>query len=152
MQKGISGSIRFIMPPWPYLLINYCLPFLFLQVFSMVKISLKNKTLTVSCSMGKYYIEHIPLHNSISCQPVSYTCPIWHLIIPSYYKDCLKEIPLPGYSGQGIMLTYTSEKFFSGEKYTTRILIPTKSPAELTELITPFLPAGGNTEKGSNQT
>lgn len=131
MQQALFGFVRLMVPPWPFLCINYCLPLIFICLFPMVKTSVRRGILSVRFSMGRNYIEHIPMENILSCRRHDYHCSPWHLVFSNYYQDDLQKIPLPGFRGDGLLLTYRKENFFTGEKHSSRILIPTKRVEEL---------------------
>lgn len=155
MQQALFHSIRFVIPPWPYILINYCLPLMFLRIFPIVTTSIKGDTLTVGFSLGRYYKENIPLTNSISCEQTGYRCSLVQLFLPTYSQGGgRRKISLPGYRGDALILAYTKERFFSGARETIEIVIPTMKAEQLLNLITSYLPTDSTLQKtaGLNST
>ena len=152
IQKVLYNSVRIAVPSWPFILINYCLPFLFLRIFPFVTTSIKDDTLTVGFSLGRYYLENISLTNSISCEQTEYKCSLIQLFFPTYFRGGdRRKVCLPGYSGDGLLLTYAKDDFFSGARKQVAIVIPTMKAEQLLHLVAPYLSTDNASEKNKGK-
>lgn len=142
-----TQTLPALIPSLVFVLVVGALAFLLLSLFYKVSIRVSKKFLARSAEkemilrisgVKKEGSSYIPCKNILALEIRPYDVPGFASILPFYPRKGKKDeqiILMPGYSGEGILLTYTYESFFSQKEKTHKVLFPSNDATHLLEIL-----------------
>ncbi len=136
LMHAVNGPSILFLPPWRLQILFFGIPFLLLKVSALTRIFYQRDHLHLRfITEGHRDGISIAPDSIISCERVHYSCSLWNLPFPhTRHHDYLK-IVIPGYSGDGLLITYSHPNLFSYGETEKVVLFPVKDTEKLLTLL-----------------